>query len=180
MSYVYLIQSNEFYKIGIANDLKTRLAQLQTGNPTELLILACYEFPNAQAVEIALHQKYKNVRKRGEWFMLTEQDQKDFNQICNMLGGELYFPNKFVANYEDEQEAEQIAEPVDGAKFDYAAMFSDGWIMERANSKGWRWRNTKPAKDIPLNSSSIFIYGGLVKDLPYSIDEMQKRFNKKP
>ena len=36
MQYLYIIKCNEFHKIGIANDVEARLAQLSTGNPYQL------------------------------------------------------------------------------------------------------------------------------------------------
>ena len=177
MSYVYLIRSIEYYKIGIANDVESRLAQLQTGNPNELVIESCYEFPNSQAVEAALHQKFVYVRKRGEWFQLTNSDLETFRQICTLLGGIPFVPNSEVSNPEGIEEMQE-AMMTDGAKFDYAAMFADGWRIEPfgkeagKNGKGiyWGWR--KRTKD-----EDKYIYGGAISTLPYLIEEMKKRYN---
>lgn len=68
MESLYLILSNNsYYKIGIANDVSGRIASLQTGNPNALVLIACYDFPNAGIVEKTLHQKYSSQRVRGEW-----------------------------------------------------------------------------------------------------------------
>jgi hypothetical protein len=112
MSYVYLIRSIEYYKIGIANDVESRLAQLQTGNPNELVIEACYEFPNSQTVEAVLHQKFIYVRKRGEWFQLTSADLETFNQICTLLGGEHIENIDNTASLEEVKDAEEMQEAV--------------------------------------------------------------------
>ncbi len=89
MQYLYIIKCQEFHKIGIANDVDTRLSQLSTGNPYPLDVVSIYGFPNAETVERALHQRYSDVRVRGEWFGLDDHDISDIDLVCKMLGGEL-------------------------------------------------------------------------------------------
>ena len=59
MQYLYLIKCQQYYKIGVANDVESRLAQLSTGNPFPLEVEIVYLFDNAEVVERALHQKFK-------------------------------------------------------------------------------------------------------------------------
>lgn len=87
MESLYMIESGNFVKIGIANDVKSRIASLQTGNPNALVLLACYDFPNASVVEKTLHQKYDSQRVRGEWFDLDSTQIQEFKTLCAMLGG---------------------------------------------------------------------------------------------
>lgn len=71
--YVYVITDGTFLKIGMANDVRKRLAQLQTGNPMELHLIKCYAFSNrteASKYERELHLKYGDYRKHGEWFSI--------------------------------------------------------------------------------------------------------------
>ena len=175
MQYLYLIKCQQLYKIGITNDIKSRLAQLSTGNPFELSVVRVFGYDNAEIVERAVHQRFSSNRKRGEWFELDENDLRDFEAINGALNG-WSEPLPCPVDEAELEEAEVLAEPTEGGKWDYAAMFADGWRMEMANSKGWRWRNTKPESGTPLNSSKIFIYGGLVKDLPHPIEEMRRLY----
>jgi hypothetical protein len=171
MQHLYLIKCQQFYKIGIANDVESRLAQLSTGNPFELEVLAVYGFANAEPVERAIHQRFSNNRKRGEWFELSQSEVVVFNSICLLLGGQL--ANEVPTVEEEElEEAEVLAEPTDGGKWDYAAMFADGWCMEPSNSKGkryyWVWRKRRGGK-------KGYIYGGRIADLPHpDIEEMRR------
>lgn len=172
MQYLYLIKCQHFYKIGVANDVASRYAQLSTGNPFDLEILDVYSFENANSVETVLHQRYASVRKRGEWFELTSQDIDNFNKICQLLGGLFYGSEPTLDEYEVEEE-EVLAEPTEGAKWDYAAMFADGWRIERSTSKGvndryWCWRKGNESV------GKKYIYGGLIPDLPYPIDDMRR------
>lgn len=76
-------------KIGISNDVPARMAQLQTGNPTRLRLLAVC--PGGEPLERQLHQQFAHVRAEGEWFQLTSElqalisaYQQSFNlQICS-------------------------------------------------------------------------------------------------
>jgi len=168
--YLYIIKCQEFHKIGVANDVESRLAQLSTGNPYPLEVQTIYEFENAEPVERAIHQRYKSVRQRGEWFTLGYDDLKNIHHICLGLGGCAYEYSK-QATEDEIKEAEEIGETFpNGARFDFVAMFSDGWWIERSNSKGkreyWVWRKT-------LETGRDYLYGGRIVDLPKSLEEMQ-------
>lgn len=170
MDNLYLIRCNEYYKIGIATELQNRLTSLQTGNPYRLIVEACFQFPNAAIVEKVLHQKFARVRKLGEWFELGSREVYEFVSVCEILDGvRSEFTNELVNPVEIE-EAEQVQETNNvGAKWDYAAMFADGWRMNVQDSRRlyWNWR-----KGSEGNSQTI--YGGAIADLPYSIEDMRR------
>lgn len=181
MNYVYLIRCNDNhfqtkYKIGIAQDVQTRLAQLQTGSPYVLEVMECYGYENAEVVERALHQAFKSQRVQGEWFELNYiQATEDFSKICTMLGGTVGIVDD-KSEPDEVEEAEEMAIPSDGGKWDYAAMFADGWRMEPSSSGGkngvyWAWRSRGKDKD------RKYIYGGRIVDLPFTMEEMRKRFS---
>jgi len=180
MQYVYLINCQQFYKIGIANDVQSRLAQLATGNPFDLEVLAIFGFANASPVETALHQRFANTRKHGEWFSLSENDIQDFLKICRLLGGdENRLPT--LASDQEIEEAEEVQESTfDGDKWDFESMFADGWTMDighdgKESENGarkynyWSWRKRKA-------NEKGYIYGGRIADLPYPVDEIRRRF----
>ncbi len=72
-SYVYFVQaaSGGPIKIGISNDPLGRLAQLQTGHPGALVILAVV--PGGRQLELDLHKKFAKHRIHGEWFSPTPE-----------------------------------------------------------------------------------------------------------
>lgn len=107
MQYLYIIKCQEFYKIGIANDIESRLAQLSTGNPYPLEVEIYYAFDNAEIVERSLHQRYKEQRQRGEWFNLSYEDKKNIHSVCLMLGGRAYEYTGENATEENIEEAEE-------------------------------------------------------------------------
>lgn len=104
--YLYIIKCQEFHKIGVANDVENRLAQLSTGNPYPLEVQTIYEFENAEPVERAIHQRYKSARQRGEWFTLGYDDLKNIHQICLALGGNAYEYSGGQATEADIEEAD--------------------------------------------------------------------------
>lgn len=181
MESLYLITSGfeGFIKIGIAKDVESRIASLQTGNPYELELLACFDFRDASFIEKALHQKCDENHVRGEWYRLTAAQVNEIKSICISLGGIENHIQVYVGNDEIE-EAEEIQEAVEwgqtGAKWDYAAMFADGWRMEKTTSKGvndryWCWRKGWDRQ------GRKYLYGGTIESLPYpEFDEMRKYF----
>lgn len=171
MQYVYLVQSgDDYFKIGIANDPKSRLAQLQTGNPIKLQLVSCYAFEDATPVEKALHQKYSEFRVNGEWFTFDYNPRSDFSLVCDLLGGKpLDIPQaQQEAEPEEVELAEESQEVSEIDKFDYAQMFADGWRMADQDNRGlyWNWRRGNDNREV--------IYGGAIKKLPYSIENMRR------
>lgn len=73
IGYVYLIKSGDYYKIGVANDVLSRINELQIGNPIELGLMHALKVPDPYGVEKSLHNMYSTLRHRGEWFILNEE-----------------------------------------------------------------------------------------------------------
>lgn len=174
MQYVYLIKSGEFFKIGIANDPGLRLAQLQTGNPNELEISSCYGFEDAAPVERVLHQKFKKSRHFLEWFKLSSNEVEEFEEVCRVLDGELAYEYLGQASNSQIEEADEVAGLPEGGKWDFAAMYAEGWRIElthngRGNYNFWQWRKS-------MSGTRKSIYGGRISDLPYTIDEMKRMY----
>ena len=75
MSYVYFISDNHGHiKIGKANDVESRLKELQTGNPyklSTLLIVPVTSDNVAFDMECTIHRHFKNYQMEGEWFRAT-------------------------------------------------------------------------------------------------------------
>jgi len=85
--YIYLMQSVEdgYYKIGISKHPNTRLKQLQTGNSSEMRMVETFESEFANKIETTLHNRYSHVRKSGEWFELTLDDEVKFLKDCKKI-----------------------------------------------------------------------------------------------
>ena len=175
MQSLYLIKCQDFYKIGITNDIEDRLAQLSTGNPFDLEIIVAFEFENASFIEKSLHQKFSEQKVKNEWFSLSEKDIQEIKDYCFWLGGNISNFLESRITEEDIDEAEEVQEAIDNdKKWDYSKMFSDGWRMEKGTNgkRYWAWRRGS-------SQSREYIYGGRIKDLPYSIDEMKKIYGDK-
>lgn len=185
MQYLYIIQCQQYYKIGVANDVESRLAQLSTGNPFPLEVKVIYEFENAEIVERAIHQKLKDKRIRGEWFELSYDETIELHKICLILGGSAFEYAGENPNEESIEEAEEIQEDVleNFDKWNFSAMFEDGWQMEyfsgrrklsngevvKTEHKYWMWMKFS-------NGKRQRIYGGNINTLPHSVEEMRLVF----
>jgi hypothetical protein len=58
-------------KIGKANDPEARIAELQTGCPEKLKLIAvlkCKSRKHAEFMEQQAHRTFRKYRSRGEWF----------------------------------------------------------------------------------------------------------------
>lgn len=78
--YVYLIKAEltNTYKIGLSDNPKRRLWQLQGQADEPLTLTHTIETPDMYRTEKTLHTKYGKQRlRKGEWFHLSDEDVKE-------------------------------------------------------------------------------------------------------
>jgi len=61
--YVYLIRGAELTKIGITDNIKTRIKTFRTASPVSLDLIYCFRSDDALVSEKWLHNKYDSKRK---------------------------------------------------------------------------------------------------------------------
>lgn len=80
-AWVYFVRADAFIKVGVARDIKKRLAGLQTGNPHELEVLGV--LPGSGRLEKMLHHRFGLYRVRTtEWFVAA-QELVAFAKTCD-------------------------------------------------------------------------------------------------
>lgn len=87
MRYVYLIQSmeNGYYKIGVSKHPNLRLKQLNTGNPSITKLVETYQSTYAFKIENTLQHLYTHLKKNGEWFELSLNEEFNFISNCKKI-----------------------------------------------------------------------------------------------
>lgn len=133
--FVYLIRCDRYYKIGVANDVSRRLAELQIGNPRPLVAISCYEFDNCTSVEAVLHQKFDSKKTIGEWFELNKYQIREFEKVCSLLNGrkngETIMPSEeeiAEAQVQQEIESEEVKKRL--TREEIEDMLKNGWRIE--------------------------------------------------
>jgi hypothetical protein len=81
--YVFVSPPLKLYKIGWADDTQIRQMKLKTGNPKLDFVMA---IPMASRVEAkmwekTLHEHFREQRREGEWFDLSEADLLYINSV---------------------------------------------------------------------------------------------------
>lgn len=73
-NYIYLIAEDggEFVKIGESAKPIARPAELQTGNPRTLILLAQYEVTQLRNADKPVHQQFVECHHKDEWFRPTD------------------------------------------------------------------------------------------------------------
>ncbi len=75
-AHIYFIEaSNGLLKIGSAKDVMFRFETLSRENACDLKLIHSFHTECREAWESLLHYMFKNHRKHGEWFDLTEQEK---------------------------------------------------------------------------------------------------------
>lgn len=69
--YLYVIIGIDCAKIGRSLNPRQRLRELQAGHDTDLELVAAV--PCHDSLEAALHERFKHLKRKGEWFALTEE-----------------------------------------------------------------------------------------------------------
>lgn len=87
--YVYFIKTRDnaqLIKIGKAADVQKRLGQLQTGNASQLKLMGtieCSSEMEALELERKLHEMFKDLRVRGEWFRCSQNLRNFIRASCS-------------------------------------------------------------------------------------------------
>jgi hypothetical protein len=63
---IYFVAVDRFIKIGFSTGTYSRIAQMQTGSPFEIVLIA--DVPGTEQSEQIMHDKFKSLHERGEWF----------------------------------------------------------------------------------------------------------------
>jgi len=79
----------DYYKIGIAENPKTRLSNMSSGTPHKLKLVTTIKADDAKGVESSLHSIYHLSKHKGEWYSLLPNavnslkalDRIDYNEI---------------------------------------------------------------------------------------------------
>jgi predicted GIY-YIG superfamily endonuclease len=86
--FVYLLESGGYFKIGVADNIKTRLKNLQTGNPHPIRLRQSFNLGTRDAaiqVEKGLHKLLRPINKSGEWFKIEPQDVWLFDETFSAI-----------------------------------------------------------------------------------------------
>ena len=86
LSKIYVIRCNNYFKIGHSVNPIARIEGLQIGNPYQLELVFVAPTTDHRKMEKELHNKFKHLCIRGEWFEMQENDfvdfEKYFRDIC--------------------------------------------------------------------------------------------------
>lgn len=67
-THLYILSCDDKIKIGITSDIDKRIAALQTGNPSKIVLEHIEERLKPQGAEKYLHRCFGANRLEGEWF----------------------------------------------------------------------------------------------------------------
>jgi len=89
MKFIYLLRSVDpdsgqiKHKIGFTkNEPAKRVKQLTTGSNNEIDVLFVFESEYATKVEKALHRYFAAQHVGREWFILNQEQIKEFKAVC--------------------------------------------------------------------------------------------------
>ncbi len=83
---VYFITDGDHIKIGRSNNLKNRIASLQTANPKPLKVLGVKRGAET-TVERELHERFSAMRGNGEWFEDWAEIREYIESNCELEKG---------------------------------------------------------------------------------------------
>jgi predicted GIY-YIG superfamily endonuclease len=72
--YIYIVECEGLYKIGITKNVKKRISGMTTGNPFEIQVIKARIVQACRENEKMMHNKFRCKNKSGEWFDLSDND----------------------------------------------------------------------------------------------------------
>lgn len=71
--FVYLMTNGDLFKIGVSKDVERRRREIEnaSGFPVEIVSSGFYD--DMLGAELEFHDRYREMRRRGEWFELTPE-----------------------------------------------------------------------------------------------------------
>jgi hypothetical protein len=78
---VYVLSGFGYYKIGYSTDVRSRVANMNTATPIDLVPIFAFWTDTPQALERELHQQFAKQRVRREWFQLGQSDLEALAQL---------------------------------------------------------------------------------------------------
>jgi len=73
--YLYVLECEQYYKIGKSNDPKKRFTAIRTANPFEVKPVICifsYDKNRIHILEQQLHRQFITIKHRNEWFQKND------------------------------------------------------------------------------------------------------------
>lgn len=107
-SWVYLVSSAGYTKIGITNDVDKRLVSLRTSTPFEVNLIGSWKIGEdmVYAIEQYIHSEYAEFNTKLEWFKLTDEQIKIIKEKLNNSEEII----KFLQAKKEEEETKKIQE----------------------------------------------------------------------
>lgn len=92
--YVYILGVPDFYKIGKAQSVDSRVKQLRIQLPWAVDVVHTIPCEGYSEAERALHECFADRRANGEWFVLTPGDVEWLTGITRMWGNKAEFDHE--------------------------------------------------------------------------------------
>jgi hypothetical protein len=72
--YIYFLnlKGTQFYKIGVSQNVKRRLQDINASTPFEVTVLSIHYFKNVYDIEKIYKEKLYNYIQKGEWLMIKD------------------------------------------------------------------------------------------------------------
>jgi len=86
--YLYVLECEQYYKIGKSNNPKTRFTAIRTANPFEVKPVICifsYDKKKIHILEQQLHRQFIRIKHRNEWFQKTESIKTTVSKKVNNI-----------------------------------------------------------------------------------------------
>lgn len=87
MNSIYLIQklTDSTFKIGVSNNPKRRLKEIQTGNDGKLKLLYAYPSEYAYKIEKIIQRRFSHYKSEGEWYSISLVEAYEFIELCEKI-----------------------------------------------------------------------------------------------
>lgn len=161
--YIFKAKHLPIYKIGISNNVTSRLRTIKSFSPVPIIIFDVFrKLNNPHKIEKMLHSHYKKNHSHGEWFELSSSEAKGIIKIINKFNETVELKERTKIDYKKRY---------DKSYLEYIKLYYDK--LNDYKVKGGRQRPTI-AKEIGISEGQLGRLVCIYKKNPEDIEIMDR------
>ena len=145
--FLYVLECEQYYKIGISNNPKTRFTAIRTANPFEVKPVLCiytYDSNKTKQLEKIFHSRFIRLKHRNEWFIKSDD-------IINLIKSKVNDIDIFLYNQFEKLYYGVSSSPLNRNRSDKIKIYDNGKTEQAKKKESKNLQDIKKIYDNIIN-----------------------------